>query len=93
MKKFLNWIIYSSNNASKYSLSIKGLAGFIPMAVGFFTFLHLNVEPGSLLALIDAIAAFVTAIGAAVTACYTLFGVIRKLYKTLVGTNDVINSQ
>lgn len=92
MKKIIQWIFLSSNDAEKLSTMIKGLAGFIPTAVLFLSFIHLNVEPGTLQALIDALVTTVTAIGALVSGFYVLYGAARKVYTSIVGTNDVVNT-
>jgi len=90
MIKIWNWLVYSSKNAEKYSLTIKGLATFVPSVVAFLALVNINIEANTFLAAIDILAAVVVAFFAMISALYTLTGLIRKLYTTIVGNNAVI---
>lgn len=90
LKTIFQWFVYSSENADKLSRTIKGLSSFIPSVVLLFTVLHINVDGNTLLQLLDGIAIFVTALGTAVTAGYTVIAFLIKIWTTINGSNEVI---
>lgn len=90
IKTIWNWLVWSSSNADKVSLTIKGFASFIPTVVLFFTFLHLNVSSDSLSGVIDGIAVLVTSLGAVITAVVTVVAFLKKIYLTITNQNQAI---
>lgn len=90
--KFLNWIVLSSADPAKLSLTVKGL---LTMAVPFIitiaglTNIHVPDEKGMTL-IIDGIATAVQIILGIIGLAATLIGVIRKIVTTYNGTNEVL---
>lgn len=74
--KFINWLVYSSENPESFSLTLKGaVATLLPVVIMLaqqlgFTFDTVNAE------------AFVLSIIAVATTAITLLGLVRKLYNT-----------
>lgn len=87
LKKILLWIVKSSANADKYSLTIK--AGIVAVAIYASTASNLfglpNLTPGSVETLGGHIAQFITAGGLAISSGFTAFGAARKVILTLKG--------
>jgi len=88
----INWLLYSSKDANKIGLTIKGLSAFVPTIMVMFGLAQLNVSQDSVLGFIDAIAVLVTATLSVITAGLTVWGFVRKIISTFKGTNEVINS-
>ena len=74
--KFINWLVYSSENPENFSLTLKGAAAtLLPVVIMLaqqlgFTFDTVNAE------------AFVLSIIEVATTAITLLGLVRKLYNT-----------
>jgi len=83
MKKLFTWIVYSSENPEKLSLTLKGIvASILPIALLLgqqlgFSLDGANAEQFAL----SVVTVFTTAI--------TLIGAIRKIYNTFIGTKTV----
>lgn len=93
MKKILAWILLSSKDPSRYSLTAK--AG-VPLLISILTitagFSHIHVPgPDAFNQLIDSAINVVQNAVALVTACATAWGLARKLWATIWGENEVIN--
>lgn len=84
--------MYSSANAEKYSLTIKGLITFVPTLVTFLTLVHINVDPNTLTGLVDGLAVFVSQFGMFVGGGLLLLGSFRKALRSWHGENDVTNT-
>lgn len=92
MKKIIDWIIYSSEDPAKISMTVKGiLTAAIPTII--FVAKIFNVEIGSedLTAFVDALVLFIGAVSMAVSAYMTVVGFFRKIFTTLTGNNAVLN--
>ena len=72
LKKVWDWLVYSSSNPEKISLTLKGL---VPFAV-LFGF----VDSGALEAINNAVVNLLVQAGSFVTAGATLYGAVRKVY-------------
>lgn len=81
--KIIEWIIFSSKNADKISLTVKGfLVGVASMLVILF--------PGADFSpLVDSIAIVVQQGLALISVVMVMWGAVRKVYRTIVGTNKV----
>lgn len=91
MQKLLQWLIVSSANPSKLSATVKGLLlGVLPVVVYLTGLAHLNVGESDLKALIDGIATVVEVGLGLVSAVVFVIGLVRKIYRTLTGTNQAI---
>jgi len=94
MKRIWEWIVYSSADADKIGLTVKGfLAGLIPVVLFLTSAAKINVGQEQLTVLVDAAAVLVQALLGAVSAAMFLFGLGRKIWLTIAGKNDVISSQ
>lgn len=85
------WVVYSSADPVKTSLTIKALlvSGVTYLTV-VFQFANINFGNFELNMLIDAIVAFIQALLMVVSTATALFGLLRKSYKTIKGTNPVM---
>lgn len=90
--KALQWLMYSSENASKISRTVKGFSVFVPTLVILLSLVHMNVDQDSILSVINQAVEAITAIGVAGSAIYTLFAAIVKVSTTVRGENDVVGS-
>lgn len=100
LHKIWLWVVYSSANADKISLSIKGAGGVIVtvafLLIGVF---HFNVSQVQVTDLFDAamlaVSATLTALSyasAAVSAWAVVWGLCRKIVTTMAGENEVVAS-
>lgn len=87
-----NWLILSSANANEYSTTVKGLVTFAPTIAIFLGLVNIHVAPNTIGSVIDQIGTFITAAAAVVAAAVSAWGIVKKIYRTIVGTNDVINT-
>lgn len=90
LQKMWLWLVRSSADPEQLSATIKGLAAFVPAVVVMFTLLHINVGSDLLLAYIDKLALLATYIAGGVSAAYAFVGFCRKVYTTIMGTNQVV---
>lgn len=90
IQKAWQWLVYSSQDADKVSLFIKGLAGFIPSVVLVLSVIHINVSGDNLAGFLQALAVLVTIAGSVVTAIITVLGFVRKIVSTAIGQNEVV---
>ena len=73
--ELLNWILKSSSDPRKLSLSVKGLVVFVPSLVIALQFVELSITPENLTELITLLAVFGSGL-------VTLVGVGRKIINT-----------
>ena len=94
MKKstiIVGWLILSSANADKLSLSFKGaLMSIIPLILFFADSLDIQASTSSIQTTIDLTASIIVVLGGAISSMVTAYGLIRKIFRTLNGTNEVI---
>lgn len=87
-----NWLVLSSADPEKTALTVKG---FLALCVTYLTVLlgwaHLGVSGDMLSTLVDPVVNFVQNILLVVSSFVTVYGAARKLYKTVAGTNAVLN--
>lgn len=82
--KFVVWLLISSKDPMKWSLSLKGFLGIIATVIMMVAGLsHINV--GDLSPVIDAIIAVVQDGLALISALATVYGAIRKVVRTMNG--------
>lgn len=100
IKKVWVFLVYSSVNADKYSLTLKGVLGVVGTIVLFSAgFLHFGISAESISNISDlvlvAFNATMTALSyvvAAVSAWALVWGAIRKALHTEAGTNAALNA-
>lgn len=91
LKRVLEWLVKSSADASKWSLTVKAvLYGLIPVAVHFLGLANIQIGSDALTQVVDSIAQFIVVIGGVITGSVAAVGLIRKIWTTLAGENDVI---
>jgi uncharacterized membrane protein len=77
MKKFIKWLVISSADPSKVSLTVRGaLLSIIPTVILIAQMLHMEWSLEQLTQLVEGITAIIAT-------ALTLFGLIRKLVLTL----------
>lgn len=100
IKKVWAWLVYSSANANKYSLTLKGLLGVgVTLALTIIGLFHFSITPEQVNGVSDGIMlafnATMTALSyavAAVSAWAAVWGALRKIWTSATGTNQVIAS-
>ena len=92
IKKMWYWLVKSSANANNWSLTVKGaLVSIIPIIIMVTNLANIHLQTADLTATTDAIVSIVAGFATLVSAVITTVGLVRKLYKTIVGTNAVLN--
>ncbi len=85
LNNIAQWVVVSSTDPSKVSLTIKGiLVGTIPTIMFMLGLIHLNVGQEDLNVLIDSIAAIVQLVLSLIAVVMTTVGLIRKLINTFM---------
>lgn len=94
LKLFWTWLVKSSVDANSTSLTVKAfLYGLIPVAVSIANVAHWQVGSAQLTNVVDLIGQFITVVGGAIAALACAGGLIRKIFNTITGENEVLNSQ
>lgn len=92
MKKIIDWLVKSSADKEKTSLTVKGvLTGLIPVVIVLANLTSVDISNEQLASVIDAISALVFLVSGIVSALMTISGLLRKIYTTITGRNEVIN--
>lgn len=87
------WLVYSSTNADKISLTIKStFLALIPAIMIVAGLYNIKLDNSILTSFIDEVSAIIIVVGGAITVISGCFGALRKIYTTAVGSNAVINS-
>lgn len=77
--KFLNWLIRSSQDSTKISLTVKGtLTALVPLAVMASGILKLNIDNDQALQVVDTITILVSSFFTFVGAIVACVGFVRK---------------
>lgn len=93
LKKIWQWLVKSSADAKKWSLTIKSiLYAIIPTAVYFLGLVHIQIGSDALTEVVNMIAELIVVIGGVITAISFTWGLIRKIETTLTGENKVVTS-
>lgn len=80
MKKFVSWLVYSSENPNSFSLTLKGIAATVlPVAILLASQLGFTLDSSQ-------VEAFVLSVVTILTTAITLFGIIRKIANTFKTT-------
>ena len=85
--RFINWLVVSSSDPNKVSLTIKGiLIGVVPVLMQVLTVfgVHFSFTSDNL---IDVVCTAITAALTLVAAVTTLIGALRKVWYTAKGVN------
>lgn len=89
IKQGWNWLVFSSADPQRVSLTVKGvLIGALTYATVLAGFAHIALPSDLLTQLIDQIVNLVQSFLMVVAIITATAGIIRKVGKTLVGTNQ-----
>lgn len=89
--KLWDWIVYSSANPAKYSGTLKwGLGLTAVLITGVLGFAHLQFPTADWTSFGDALIQGVQDILAGLTLLGTAFSLLRKMYLTVTGKNQVL---
>lgn len=87
MKKIFDWIVYSSANPEKISLTLKGAGVLIPTIIMLLSFLgKSSVSEIDLQVVLSSFTDTILAILAAVSAVASFVGLVRKIILSLVAS-------
>lgn len=93
IKSVLAWLVFSSKNSAKISLTIKAaLTGLITVATIYAGIANVQLPTEALTQTVDAIVTFVQTAFLAISSAVTVYGLLRKIWTTFTGDNHVINN-
>lgn len=93
MKKFWAWLLLSSSDPEKASLTIKSIgATVVTYGIFFAGLFHKNVNADDLNVLTNSVANFIGIVLIGISSVTAIVAAIRKIFKSLNGTNEVINT-
>ena len=93
LKNVWNWLVLSSANANKISLTVKGvLMSILPVLLYVMPMFNIQTSHDQLASVVNDIGTIIVVFGGAVSAGVTVYGLLRKIGTTLTGNNDVINN-
>ncbi len=91
IKNIWNWVVYSSADSNKLSLTLKGIAGFILAIISYrYGIQNYSAVNSQVTMLIDML---ITALQDAITLISigaTIYGTFRKIILTAQGTADTL---
>ena len=95
MNKIIQWLVLSSSDAAKLSLSVKGiLLGIIPILITVTGITGIQIPNAeTLTAVVELVGTFIQVALGIVSLVVTLIGVVRKILSTLQGTNAVLEAR
>lgn len=92
MNKLVNWLLLSSADSSKLSLTIKGASvGVITVLTMVSGLAHIQLPSDTLTALFDTAVGSLQALAVVLSGIATAVGLLRKLWLTARGENAVLN--
>ncbi len=93
IKKLWQWVVYSSVNSDKISLSVKGILGTI-VTVATIVLGLANIHVGSALTsqLIDSVITLIQAWAGLISALVAVGGIVRKIFITVKGQHPAFPS-
>ena|SRR3990167_892451 len=92
MKKIIAWVLLSSKDPNKVSLTVKGvLTGAVVWIVWWGGLFGLHFDPESLGQIVEVVSTVVQLALTLGSMVATLWGLLRKIWKTAKGTNEVLN--
>lgn len=91
MEKIWDWVTWSSKNADKVSLTLKGiLTGAVTLAAWGFGLGHIEIPSDLSSAIVDGTVNVILALSGLLSAVSIVIGLIRKLALTFAGKNQAI---
>lgn len=92
MKKIVNWVVLSSKDPNKFSLTVKGvLGGAVTLLTIFLGTQNIELPSEMLTAVVEAVVVAMQAFFALVSAVAVVWGAIRKILLTIKGQNKSID--
>lgn len=93
LKKIFAWIVYSSSNAEKISLTLKGVfVGALPTIIAVAGLANVSLDSEALTQAVNSIATLIQIGGYVVSTVMILVGAVRKVWTSIRGENAVIAS-
>lgn len=86
--KISYWLIRSSEDPSKWSAFVKGIGGAIITAMTM-----INLDTSGMPELVQELSTVAQYLALLMSSMYAMFGAIRKVKTTLLGTNKVLNDR
>jgi hypothetical protein len=91
IKKATTWLVYSSSDATKYSVTIKSaFAGLITVATVYSGIAHVTLPTEDLTRISDAVIVIVQSFFLIVSSLAFVYGSVRKIYLTVTGQNSTV---
>lgn len=91
MKKVFKWLVVSSADPKKVSLTVKAvLTGLIPLAIAVSGVTEIPLDQNSMQAVASTVAQFVETALTLVSITLTAAGLLRKIYLSVIGENAVL---
>lgn len=85
MNKYIDWLTISSKNPDKIALTIKGLLiGVLPVLLILTKMLGLQIGEDATREVIDGIGLIITYGFGIISGMMTIYGLVRKIYRTLI---------
>jgi len=86
IKALWNWVVYSSADSKKFSLTLKGIAAFVITLLSFrYGIQNVQILNENVSVLVDAVVAFVQDAVTLVSIIATIYGAVRKVVLTAKG--------
>lgn len=79
-KSVISWLVWSSQNPQKLSMTLKGAAGFVVMAAAFFKLD--GVTPESWNSTVDAVIHIISGLAMMASGAAAVSGFVRKVKRT-----------
>ena len=87
IKTVWNWVVYSSANANKFSLTLKGIAGIALTVISFkYGIQNMQSVNTQVSTIIDMLIAAAQDAVMLISICSTIYGAFRKVILTAQGT-------
>ncbi len=91
MKKVINWFVKSSADGDKISLTVKGLLlGIVPTIIIVTGMASIDINSSDLSLLFSELALVVKYFLGIIASLTTIFGIVRKIWRTITGDHDGI---
>lgn len=92
IKKVFAWLVFSSKNSAKISLSVKSaLTFFVTMLTVWAGFAHIQLPTEALTQAVDDIIVFIQTAFLLISTASTIWGLLRKVWTSITGSNAVVN--
>ena len=93
IKKIWTWLVYSSENRDRISLTLKGVfAGLVTVGTVYAGLAHITLPTEQITLFVDALIATVQTLLMVISSLVTVFGLARKIYYTTTGEHDALNA-